>query len=67
MKKTRFVIILTISLMFLVLSVGLIAPIQAQLTTETTSIFSSQAMESAMKTLSIKNTDKNTLVIESQY
>ena len=67
MKKTRFGIILTISLMFLVPSVGLIAPIQGQLATKEASPLSAESIMAAMKSLSIYKSSDNTLVIESQY
>jgi hypothetical protein len=67
MKKTHIVVTMTISLIFLVLSVGLITPIQGQLATKESSPLSAESIMAAMKSLSIYKSSDNTLVIESQY
>lgn len=67
MKKVRVAILSTICLMFLVLSVGFIAPIQGQLATKEPSPLSAESIMAAMKSLSIYKSSDNTLVIESQY
>ena len=64
MRKNKYIVITSL-ILFLMLSIGIIVPVQAEINKTTVKQFSSETILSALKTISIKAISNNTAVISS--